>query len=101
MSHPNTLLDTVSFISKVAQAEFDSRIADGTISWAGLSLDYGEGAQAGYWCHVGSDEEGNVTDIQVVEDFVYWKGTPFSSPHDLVYLVMGWAAYHKIDFQLI
>jgi len=100
MSFPNVLLDTVSFISKVSQSEFDTRTADNMISWAGLSLDYGKGTLAGYWCHVHSDEEGSVTKIEVLEDYVFWKGNPFSDPHDLVYLIMGWATYHKIEIKL-
>tara|TARA_B100000530_G_scaffold206754_1_gene132115 strand:- start:12 stop:317 length:306 start_codon:yes stop_codon:yes gene_type:complete len=100
MSHPNTLLDSVSFITKISQQMYDSRTEDNLISFAGVTFDFG-GTESGYWCHIQGDDKGNVSSIQLQEEFVYWTGNPFSDPHDIIYVVMGWCAYHKIECELV
>ena len=100
MSHPNTVLDSVSFITKISGQMYDSRTEDNLISYGGVTLDFG-GTEAGYWCHIQGDDKGNVSSIQLQEEFVYWTGNPFSDPHDIIYVVMGWCAYHKIECELV
>ena len=99
MSQPHSLLAIVSFISRIAQSEFDARTADNSVSWGGRCLDLGRGPQAGYWCHVYADDNGDVAKVEIVEDFVFWPGNPFSDPHDLVYLLLGYCDYHSVDCQ--
>ena len=99
MKYQYTVLDAVSFVSRIAEDEYDTR-SKGLIAWGGLSPDYGEGTKAGYWCYVCFDAKHLVTQIIVYEDYLFWPGNPYKNPHDLIYLVQGWCAYHDVKFSL-
>lgn len=94
-------LDVVQFISRVSGQECDTQ-SDGMITWAGLSIDYGNGPQPGDWLylhHKPSKDAGYgpvVSYIDLHEDYIDFKTNPYNMTHDLVYLIQGYCAYHDI-----
>jgi hypothetical protein len=98
-------LDVVQFISRVSGQECDTQ-SDGMITWAGLSIDYGDGPQPGYWLylhHTPSKDAGYgpvVSHIDLHEDYIDFKTNPYNMTLDLVYLIQGYCVYHDIPFRL-
>ena len=85
-------LRLVSFISNIA-GEYDSYMTphpDGyespAICWGGLRFD----KEAGFWCYVEFHKDGPI--VEIYEDFTFWP----DAPANLVYLLVGYCAYHGI-----
>lgn len=88
-------LRLVSFISNIA-GEYDSYMTphpDGyespAICWGGLRFD----KEAGFWCYVEFHKDGPI--VEIYEDFTFWP----DAPANLVYLLVGYCAYHGIKIR--